>query len=279
MNSRRERTALRNAKRKSVVIVAAVSLVALIAVLCAVFSLSGNRDTNAIEDKISADASIVFLSDANEESWEYFSALTLINEPLPPQAKEIGVANVSRISTLYFSIDSSQKKETEEFLKSNATPFIVKDNVYALTLDTGRFAEESITRSQEYKKVSSKGSNASFGYINFSKLGMDELPSEMEFILPSAGVWSGEFKDGQWDGKVSDIDYSMIDPSKALEAVTENIVLGLFADEVDYEKGRNSVKGNFNVGEINSLIKDNYTTSIQKVDFEINGERLTFTLG
>lgn len=279
MNSRRERKALRNEKRKSVVIVAAISLVAIIAALCAVLLMSGNRDTTSIEEKIPSDASVVFLSDANEESWEYFSALTSMDTPFPPQAKELGFANVARIPTLYFSIDSSSKKETEEFLEANVIPYRVKDNVYAVTLDNDRLAEDGITHDPEYKKASSKGSNTSFGYVNFSKLELDEAPSEIGLLLPHAGVWSGEFKNDQWDGKLSDVDYSAIDPAQSLDAIAENVALGLFADEIDSKKGRNSVTGNFNVSEINSLLKDKYTTSIQKVDFEIKGERLTFTLG
>jgi len=281
VNSRRERTAQRNQKRKSVVIIATASVVALIAALCAVAFLFPNRDTTAIERKIPAEASIVFISDPNEASWEYFGALTSMRTPLPPQADKIGFANVKNIPTVYFSIasDENVKKETELFLKDNTIPFINKDNVYAVTAEENRLADEGIIKNADYKKVATKGSNSSFGYINFPLLAPKDIPSETQFIFPSAGIWSGEFKNGQWDGKVSDVDYGNIDQAKTQEIATENIQFGLFEDELDYMKGRNSVKGNFNVSEINSLLDDKFSTAIQKVEFEINGDRLTFTLG
>lgn len=277
MNSRKEKTAKLNAKRKKAVITVAAGVATVITALFFIPSAS-SRDITEIEKRIPSSAGMIFISDPNVESWKYFNALAGTITPMPESVEKIGFSSINESPTLYFSTQDENVETTEDFLNANSISYVKKDGVYAITTDDNRLADDGIGNSSEYQQYSVKGGNASFGYVNFKNLDAEELPSEMEYLLPSAGSWFGEFKAGQWDGKITSIDYSNIDVSKADREILENIHLGYFMDQIETVKNSQTIKGTFHLGEINSLLENDYQSAIQLVKFEINGERLTFTL-
>jgi hypothetical protein len=279
VTSRRERSAKLKAAQKSRMIIVAAGVATIIILLLLVSIFSHKRDTTDIEKVIPQSAGVVFLSDANQSSWDYFNALAGSNQPFPEKAKEIGFASIGTSPTVYLSINNEDKEETEQFLKDNTIPFINKDNVYALTTEESRISGDSVAGNSEYKKYANNGTNSSFGYINFTSLNYKGMPDEMKHILPTAGIWTGEFKANKWQGKITNVNFSQIDESKASDVIYANPLVRSFTDEIEYAKGENSTKGSFSVSELNSLLDTKYQSSIRTIDFEIKGDQLSFTLG
>lgn len=279
MTSRREKTAQRNASRKSRTIIIASIVAVVIVLLGAVLLSSGKRSITAIEQVIPQEAGIVFISDPNQSSWDYMNALAgLPKTTVPEDVDNIGFASIETSPTVYLSVNEDRTENIEGFLKENTIPYQKKGLVYALTAEESRLSDSGLATNSDYRKGASKGSSSSFGYINFPEVTKDEGYKNLNTMFPSAGKWYGKFNGGKWSGEISDVNYSQVNKEQNDKKVLEDPAIRLLADGIESKTGTDTVKGSFTVNEITSATDTNYQTSIREIEFEINGGQLTFTL-
>lgn len=279
MATRKEKTAqLRTSSRIRTTVISAVIVLITVVLIILNFSVFHKRDITAIEKIIPQDASAVFVSSANQDSWSYMNRLAGVQIPFPSDAEYVGYALSGKVPVLYFSTPESKVSETKKLLDNSKTDYTQKGQVFALTKDPSKVVEQGIGTDNDYAGRASKSSQESSGYINFEILGQGANETFAR-VLPSAGKWYGEFEQDQWVGKISNVDFSKIDAVTADEEKFKNPKFNDFMKTFEYtQTGDNKAVGSFNISLANDLMEEPVQTGLQKVDFEINGEQLMFTI-
>lgn len=279
MATRKEKTArLRTSSRIRTTVISTVIVLITVVLIGLNFTIFHKRDITEIEKAMPQDSSAVFISSANNDSWSYMNRLAGIQTPFPADAQYVGYALSSNTPVLYFSTPEDKVSETKKWLDNSKTDYIQKDYVFALTKDSSKLAESGIGNDSSYASGASKSAQASSGYINFGSLSKNANDTFVK-VLPSAGKWYGEFKQNQWVGKISDVDFSKVDAVTADEEKFKNPKFNDFMKTFEYtQTGDNKAVGSFNISLANDLMKEPVETGLQKVDFEINSNQLMFTI-
>lgn len=263
------------ARKRQLTIFGIVALILVILVLVASFFIPHSKRTvTDIEKAIPSTAQAVFVSKANAESWKYFNALANTNFTYVPSAKLIGYAMNDNHPVLYILGDT---KEVENSLKAQSIDFVTQNDVIALTKDAKTLSAKGIGQQDSYVELATKGSDTSFGYVNFKALSIGNN-KELSFNIPRMGTWSGSFKNGKWTGFIDSVDYSAINQKSATEKAIANPTYRSFLDSYDYNESKGLVKGSMMIQPYNSLRDPAYDTAMNWFSYEIKGNDMSFIM-
>lgn len=261
-------------KKRTIGIIIIALVIALIGVIAYFISTSDNRSITSIEKHIPENASSVFVSEANEEAWQYMNVAAGVYIDYPSNAEYIAAATIENKIVLYVldETDSAKKIFDVENIE-----YIEKDKVYAITGNDAHLVDSGIGNNEDYLDLAKVGNNQSFGYVDFALLSKGH-PEALKYSFPKVDKWSGSFQGGQWKGKTTNVDFGDLDRVKADEQVVGNPLFRGFADNYKYEHNGDSFTGTFNISDLNALSETKFNTSMRSVEFGINGSSMTFEI-
>lgn len=175
------------------------------------YNQSVENKATAIEKHVPVDVDSLFISDKNDDSWEYFriisghdNAVNMLN------AKKVGVAFKDDQSYLYVEGGKELEKEiAERNIKVEGSG----DGAYLIAGDKSGFTEDGLGTLDDYAGKNSKHEE-SFAYAT-NKFSDDKKFFEGESGIPTDDwSWTGTFTDKGWLGEIKDVNADQFDMKK-----------------------------------------------------------------
>lgn len=272
MISRKEKTALRNkARKKRVIMISAIIGVIVTLVACVLYYLSGNRNITSIEEVASKNTDVLFISQIQDGTWDYFMYMSGYEYPQIDGAKTVGYANADTKSFLYLTGDTDKIKSN---LEARDIPYGEKNDVIALGHDGWNFSDDSLADDMDYVNTATEIKNkTTFAYINFEALG-ESYPDSYYHAVPQLSVWFGAYENNVWNGATT-IDKSRMNETEMKDEVSRNPLYRNFIADLDYQDNQ----WNISLVTLELLADINYETNINLVKFNYTNDTLSLTIG
>lgn len=271
MISRKEKAVQRGkARRKRVAMISLIVGVIAALAVCAGFYFSAHRSVTSIEKVVSEGTDVLFVSEVQDGTWDYFMYLSGYDYQMMDGVETIGFANEETLSYVYLTGDTEKIKST---LDTQGIPYGERDDVVALGHEGWNFADDSLAENREYSELATKtGNKTTFAYVDFEAL-TATYPESYHYSVPRLGKWSGTYADNRWTGETT-VDKSLMDETKKKDEISRNPEYRDFVSDVAYHEESWAISP----VTLELLADMNYETNIDRVKFDLDGQALSLTL-
>ncbi len=280
---RLKREAYKKEKNKiyKIIIASVVAVGVILGIIFGVMAITKNTDilpttkdrSTSIESHVPEDIDSLFISEVNNDSWEYIRTLAKSNvSQRLDSAKYVAVAYKDGKSYLYAQGDVDEMKIEASERKLNVPNM---NGVYLLDGDEDGLVEQGLSYSDSYEGQGLNSANKSFGYITTK---YSDMKIDKEMGLPTyPWTWYGTFGEDAWVGyskELKSIDFDLVKLAK-WERFTKEDDAWLLASFAKSSSDDNSININLKLDQLSKLtgVKE-YSASIDDIKATIKEDGL-----